>query len=50
MGFAAEYLYGGTLKTDMHSKPVALGGRGDLVGAYDNTGVLFFGAYYSKAF
>jgi long-chain fatty acid transport protein len=49
-GVAAEYLYGGTLKTDLHSKPVALGGRGDLVGSYNSTGVLFVGGYYNRSF
>ena len=49
-GLAAEYLYGGTLSTDIRAKPVALGGRGDLVGSYDNTGVLFFGTYYNWSF
>ena len=49
-GLAAEYLYGGTLKTDIRAKPVALGGRGDLVGSYDNTGILFVGAYYNWTF
>lgn len=49
-GFTAEYLYGGTVKTDLHAKPVALGGRGDLVGSYDNTGVLFFGVYHNWTF
>ena len=49
-GFTAEYLYGGTLKTNIQSKPVALGGRGDLVGSYPSTGVLFFGGYYNMSF
>jgi long-chain fatty acid transport protein len=49
-GLAAEYLYGGTLSTDIRAKPVALGGRGNLVGSYDNTGVLFFGTYYNWSF
>jgi long-chain fatty acid transport protein len=49
-GFAGEYLYGGTLSTDVQSNPVALGGRGNLVGSYNSTGVLFFGAYYNKTF
>jgi long-chain fatty acid transport protein len=45
-GVVLEYLYGGTLDTNLHSTlPVALGGRGDLVGSYDNGGILFFGAY-----
>ena len=50
-GFAAEYLYGGTLDTNLQSsRPVALGGRGDLVGSYDNTGTLFLAAYYNWKF
>jgi hypothetical protein len=33
-GIAAEYLYGGTLDvTEQSSAPVAVGGRGDLVGS-----------------
>jgi len=49
-GVAAEYLYGGTLKTDIQAAPVELGGRGDLIGSYDNTGVLFVSAYYTWQF
>jgi long-chain fatty acid transport protein len=49
-GVTAEYLYGGTLRTNIQAKPVALGGRGDLVGSYSSTGVLFFGGYYNKTF
>ena len=50
-GIAAEYMYGGTLDTDLTSElPVALGGRGDLVGSYDNTGTLFLAVYYSSTF
>jgi len=45
-GVAAEYLYSGTLDVNTQSKvPVALGGRGDLVGSYDNIYTLFFGIY-----
>ena len=45
-GVAAEYLYSGTLDTNLQSNaPVALGGRGDLVGSYDNIYTLFFGIY-----
>jgi long-chain fatty acid transport protein len=41
-GVAAEYAYGGTLGVNRQSTaPVALGGRGDLSGAYGNTGILF---------
>jgi len=49
-GFSAEYAYGGTLRTNLQGKPVALGGRGNLVGSYDQTGVLFLSAYYNWAF
>jgi long-chain fatty acid transport protein len=50
-GFAAEYVYGGTLDTNLHSTlPVALGGRGNLVGSYENTGVIFITGYYSWKF
>jgi hypothetical protein len=42
-GFAAEYMYAGTLDVDNRgSVGVALGGRGDLVGSYENVGVFLF--------
>jgi long-chain fatty acid transport protein len=45
-GLAAEYAYGGTLDVNKQSTaPVGLGGRGDLVGSYNNAGILFLGAY-----
>jgi len=44
-GLAAEYLYAGTLDVDNRSSVgVALGGRGDLVGSYENVGVFLFGS------
>ena len=50
-GIAVEYLYGGTLDTKLLSpKPVALGGRGNLVGSYDNTGALFLAGYFNWRF
>ena len=50
-GVAAEYLYSGTLDTNLQSNaPVALGGRGDLVGSYNNIYTLFFGAYANWKF
>jgi len=49
-GFAAEYAYGGTLDTDLRGKPVALGGRGDVVGSFNQAGSIFFGAYYNWKF
>lgn len=45
-GFAAEYLYGGTLDTSIQGAvPVALGGRGNLVGSYDDTSTIFVSVY-----
>lgn len=49
-GVAAEYLYGGTLDVDLKGKPVALGGRGSVGGAYEDIGVFFVTAYYSWRF
>jgi long-chain fatty acid transport protein len=50
-GLAAEYLYGGTLDTSLQSElPVELGGRGNLEGSYENTGILFVAAYYNWEF
>ena len=49
-GFAAEYAYGGTLDVNNHAKPVALGGRGDLVGSYPHAGSIFLAAYYNWKF
>jgi hypothetical protein len=48
---AAEYLYGGTLDTELRGgPPVALGGRGDLVGSYKSTGIVFLAVYGSWRF
>ncbi len=50
-GVAAEYIYGGTLDTNLQSTlPVALGGRGNLVGSHDNIGSVFLGLYGSWKF
>ncbi len=50
-GVAAEYEYGGTLDTNMTgSTPVALGGRGDLVGSYGNVGTMFLSMYGNWTF
>ena len=44
-GLAAEYVYGGNLDVNKRSDaPVALGGRGDLIGSYENAGLLFLTA------
>jgi long-chain fatty acid transport protein len=50
-GLAAEYLYGGNLDVALlSSTPVAVGGRGNLVGSYGNVGLLFMGAYANWTF
>jgi len=50
-GLAAEYIYGGTLHVNQLSElPVALGGRGDLVGSYENVGVFFMSANFNWKF
>ena len=49
-GVAAEYMYGGTLDTKLQSSVPAEFGRGDLVGAYKNTGTIFLAAYYNWKF
>jgi long-chain fatty acid transport protein len=50
-GVAAEYLYGGTLDTNLQSQlPVALGSRGDLVGSYEDIGTLFCSVYFNWTF
>jgi hypothetical protein len=51
LGVAAEYAYGGTLDVNQLSElPVALGGRGDLVGSYENAGVFFMSANFNWKF
>jgi long-chain fatty acid transport protein len=50
-GFAAEYVYGGTLDTELRSRlPVEAGGRGDVVGSFEDTGAIFAAAYFSWTF
>jgi long-chain fatty acid transport protein len=49
-GFAAEYAYGGSLDVANSGKPVIQGGRGDLVGSFNNTGSIFLSAYYNWKF
>jgi len=50
-GIAAEYLYGGKLDTQLQTTaPVALGGRGNVVGSYNNTDVIYVAAYYNWKF
>jgi long-chain fatty acid transport protein len=50
-GVAAEYAYGGTLDVDKQSTlPVELGGRGNLVGSYPDTGIFFLAANFTWKF
>lgn len=50
-GFSAEYVYGGTLEVDKQSTAlVALGGRGDLVGSYPDTGMFFLATHFTWKF
>lgn len=50
-GVAAEYLYGGSLDTSLQSAvPVALGGRGNVVGSFNDTATIFVSGYYNWRF
>ena len=45
-GVATEYIYGETLDTNLQgTKPVALGGRGDVVGSYDDISTIILALY-----
>jgi long-chain fatty acid transport protein len=47
-GLSGEYAYGGTIEVNERSQvPVAAGGRGDLVGSYENTGIWFGAANFT---
>ncbi len=50
-GVSAEYVYGGTLDTSVKSLvPVAAGGRGDLIGSFNNTNMIFLAANFNWKF
>jgi long-chain fatty acid transport protein len=52
-GLAGEYLYGGSLDVNKQSAlgvPVALGGRGNVVGSYSNIGTFFMSANFNWKF
>ena len=50
-GLAAEYIYGGTGDVNKQAPlPVVLGGRGNLVGSYDNIGILYMSANFNWKF
>jgi len=44
-GVAAEYQYSETLDVSLQSNPVALGGRGNVEGSYDNLANIFLSLY-----
>jgi hypothetical protein len=44
-------MYGGTLDVNQQSAaPVAAGGRGNVVGSYNNIGTIFVAAYFNWTF
>jgi len=50
-GLAAEYIYGGTGNVNKQALlPAALGGRGNLVGSYDNIGIFYLSANFNWKF
>lgn len=50
-GVAGEYAYGGNLAVNNQSDfPVALGGRGNLVGSFKDTGIVFLSANFNWKF
>ncbi len=50
-GLSFEYLYGGSLHSNaVGSVPVALGGRGDVVGSFNDVGFTFFAADFNWKF
>jgi long-chain fatty acid transport protein len=50
-GVAAEYLYGGTLDVNKRSRlPLALGGRGDVIGSFEHTRMVFLSAHANWTF
>jgi long-chain fatty acid transport protein len=47
-GWSFEYLYGGDLHVDQRARaPVALGGRGDLAGSFNNASSIFLAANFN---
>jgi len=50
-GISGEYAYGGNLDVNRQSTlPVALGGRGNLVGSFNNSGIFFIAANFNWKF
>ena len=49
-GIAATFAYGGTLDVNQQGLPVAAGGRGNLVGSYNNISSLYLAANFNWKF
>lgn len=50
-GWSLEYVHGGDMNVDLRGNvPVAIGGRGDVVGSFDNASILFLAASLSWKF
>ena len=49
-GVAATYVYGGTLDVNQQALPVAAGGKGNLVGSFNNIGSLYMAANFNWKF
>jgi long-chain fatty acid transport protein len=50
-GLAAEYVYGGNLDVNRQAvAPVVVGGRGNLVGSYERTAIIFLAANFNWKF
>ena len=52
-GVPADYAYGGATRRGVDkqsAQPVALGGRGNLVGSYPETGMFFLAANFTWTF
>ena len=50
-GVSGEYAYAGTLDVDKESQlPVGLGGRGNLDGAFERSGMFFLAATFNWKF
>ena len=50
-GVSVEYIYGGSLHSNVvSSAPVAIGGRGDVVGSFNDASIVFLAANFNWKF
>jgi len=49
-GVAGTYVYGGTVDVNQQGLPVAAGGKGNLVGSYNNVGTFYLSANFNWKF